>query len=185
MGTVGYQLKKVMESLNNYSVLVLFILGLLIFSPSSLYSQSDEAQLNLLVDVPVRINVNISSSIVSFTRSGPVTEPQLIPSNEGVFKVTIKVTGKKKMTVNVWLTASSDFSDQSTGFTIPVETISWKAEGNNFYDGQLKKQVPVLMAKISGSGIYTGGLYFNFADDPRHFAPGNYQTTVILLAEAI
>lgn len=185
MSFIGCRWKQAMGSLEKYSVLFLFIFVLLMLFPAGLYSQSDEAQLNLSVVVPVRINVDISSSIVSFTRSGPVTDPQLVPSNEGIFKLTLKVTGKKNMTVNVWLTASSDLLDQSTGLTIPVESISWKVEGNNFYEGQLKKQIPVLVAKISGSGIYAGGLYFNFADDPRNFAPGNYQTTVTLLAEAI
>jgi len=163
----------------------LFVFPLLTLFPAQLFSQSDQALLNLSVTIPVRFNLEISNSQVSFTRTGPVTQPQAIPANEGVFSLTLKIAGSQTANVNIWLVANSDLRDESTGYTIPVETISWKAEGPGFFAGQLSKASPALVAKISGSGIFKGNLYFSFADNPQLYAPGNYQTVVTLLAEAI
>lgn len=167
-----------------YTVLLSF-LALSVFSPAALFSQSDEAPLNLSVIVPVRFNLEVSSSLISFTRAGLVTESQLIPANEGPIKLVLKIIGSQSANINIWLVASSDLRDQSTGYTIPVEAISWKAEGTGFYDGRLSKSAPALVARLSGSGIFTGNLYFYFDDDPKTFAPGTYQTVVTLVAGAI
>ncbi|MGB9862681.1 MAG: hypothetical protein ACPLPQ_02615 [Candidatus Saccharicenans sp.] len=167
-----------------YTVLLSF-LALTVFSPVALFSQSDEAPLNLSVIVPVRFNLEISSPFVSFTRAGLVTERQLIPANEGPMKLDLKIIGSQSANINIWLVASSDLRDQNTGYTIPVEAISWKAEGTGFYDGRLSKSAPALVARLSGSGSFTGNLYFYFDDDPKTYAPGTYQTVVTLVAGAI
>ncbi|MBC7363002.1 MAG: hypothetical protein H5U07_00480 [Candidatus Aminicenantes bacterium] len=164
---------------------VLFIFFLITFCAEALYAQSDEALLNLSVTIPMRFKLEISNSQVSFTRAGLVTEPQAIPADEGVFTLTLKIVGNQTLNVNIWLVANSDLRDESTGYTIPVETISWRAQGPGFSDGQLSKVTPALVAKISSSGIFRGNLYFFFADNPQLFVPGNYQTVVTLLAEAI
>lgn len=177
--------KKVINKGRAFYTLILSFLALMIFSPAALFSQSDEAPLNLSVIVPVRFNLEVSSSLVSFTRAGLVTERQLIPANEGPIKLVLKIIGSQSANINIWLAASSDLRDQSTGYTIPVEAISWKAEGTGFYDGRLSKSASALVAKVSGSGIFTGNLYFYFDDDPKTFAPGTYQTVVTLVAGAI
>lgn len=156
------------------------------FLPESLFSQaSDNATLSLTAYVSARCKIEVNTSIISFTRSTWTGQPQTIAANEGPFTLTIKMTSNSGSTVNVWLVASSDLKDASTGYTIPIGTISWTAQGAGFCAGQLNNASPVLAARLSGSGIFKGSLNFSFADDPKNFAPGNYQATVTILVTGI
>lgn len=165
---------------------LLFFCLFFLFLTSPVLSQAvDTGTLSLTATVERRCKIEINSSWLSFSRTSWSDQPQQIPANEGAFELVIKLTSNYNSTVNVWLMASSDFQDSSTGYTIPIETISWKAQGAGFYSGQLNKTSPVLVARLSGSGVFKGSLYFNFADDPKNFAPGTYQTTVTILVEGV
>ena len=162
---------------------VAFSLFLLLILMKSLFAQST-ATLSLSVSVERRSKIEINTSFISFTRTSSRGVPQMIPANEGSFELRVKVTANYNSTVNVWLVASADLIDSSTGYTIPVETISWEANGSGFYSGQLSKSAPALVARRSGSGSLSGGLNFIFAEDPN-FAPGTYQATVTILIEGV
>ncbi|HAR36547.1 MAG TPA: hypothetical protein DCR87_06560 [Acidobacteria bacterium] len=142
------------------------------------------ASLGVTVQVARRFKIEVSTSLVSFSRSSSSGQPQTIPANEGSFELTIKTNNDPGSSTNVWLQASSDLLDNSTGYTIPVERISWTAQGNGFYPGHLVKAAPVLVARFDGPGSFTGQLYFFFAEDPG-LAPGSYQTTVTILVEGV
>ncbi|MCR4395120.1 MAG: hypothetical protein NUW07_00120 [Candidatus Saccharicenans sp.] len=161
-------------------LLVLFSCSLV---AGQLLAQS-QASLGVTVQVARRFKIEVSTSLVSFTRSSSSGLPQTIPANEGSFELTIKTNNDPGSSTNVWLLASSDLLDNSTGYTIPVERISWTAQGNGFYPGHLVKATPVLVARFVQPGSFTGQLYFFFAEDPN-FAPGNYQTTVTILVEGV
>lgn len=142
------------------------------------------ASLGVTVQVARRFRIEISTSQVSFTRSSSTGVPQTIPANEGRFDLTVKTNNDYSSYTNVWFQVSSDLLDSATGYTIPVERISWQAEGSGFYSGQLSKAVPALVARFTGPGSFTGYLYFFFAEDPN-MAPGAYRTTVTILVEGV
>lgn len=164
---------------------LLTLLGLLcsVLMAGQLLAQN-LASLGVTVQIARRIKIEISTSLVSFTRSSSSGQPQMIQANEGVFELTIKSNNDRGSSTSIWFQAYSDLLDSSTGYTIPVERISWKAEGNGFYPGNLSKATPVLVARFDGPGSFTGQLYFFFSEDPN-LAPGSYQTTVTILAEGI
>lgn len=142
------------------------------------------ASLGVTVQVARRIKIEVITSLVSFTRSSSSGQPQKIPANEGSFEVTIKSNNDQGSSTSIWLQASSDLLDSSTGYTIPVERISWTAEGNGFYPGNLSKTSPVLVARFDGPGSFTGQLFFFFAEDPS-LIPGSYRTAATILVEGI
>lgn len=142
------------------------------------------ASLRVTVQVARRFRIEISTSQVSFTRSSSTGVPQTIPANEGRFDLTIKTNNDYSSSTNVWFQVSSDLVDSATGYTIPVERISWQAQGSGFYSGQLSKAAPALVARFTGPGSFTGYLYFFFAEDPN-MAPGAYRTTVTILVEGV
>lgn len=142
------------------------------------------ASLGVTVQVARRFRIEISTSQVSFTRSSSTGVPQTIPANEGRFDLTVKTNNDYSSSTNVWFQVSSDLVDSATGYTIPVEKISWQAQGSGFYSGQLSKAAPALVARFTGPGSFTGYLYFFFAEDPN-MAPGAYRTTVTILVEGI
>ncbi len=142
------------------------------------------ASLGVTVQVARRFRIEINTSQVSFTRSSSTGVPQTIPANEGRFDLTIKTNNDYGSSTNVWFQVSSDLMDSATGYTIPVERISWQAGGSGFYSGQLSKAAPVLVARFTGPGSFTGYLYFFFAEDPD-MAPGSYRTTVTILVEGV
>ncbi|MCX8160710.1 MAG: hypothetical protein N3G18_07245 [Candidatus Saccharicenans sp.] len=142
------------------------------------------ASLGVTVLVARRFRIEVSTSQVSFTRSSSTGVPQTIPANEGRFDLTIKTNNDYSSRTNVWFQVSSDLLDSSTGYTIPIERISWQAQGSGFYSGQLRKASPVLVARFTGPGSFTGYLYFFFAEDPS-LAPGAYRTTVTILVEGV
>jgi len=164
-----------------FFLLLMFLVLLKLLFPQEI----ETATLSLTATVEKRCKIEINSSWLSFSRTSWSGQSQVIPGNEGAFELSIKMTSNYGSTVKVWLVASSDLRDNSTGYTIPVETISWTAEGTGLYPGQLSKAAPALVARISGSGVFKGSLYFNFADDPKNFAPGNYQATVTILVTGI
>lgn len=142
------------------------------------------AHLDLRVYIEKRCKLEISSSLISFIRTSSEGKPQILPANENPVALTIKTNLPPNAQANVWFIAHSDLVDSSTGYVIKVETISWEARGEGFFSGSLSKLSPSLVAKISGAGQFKGILNFFFAEDPN-FAPGNYQTIVTLLVEAL
>jgi len=173
-------------SAKSFLLLLSFLFIILGFLPEPLFSQaSDNGTLSLTATVAARSKIEVNTSMISFTRLTWAGQAQAIAANEGSIALTIKMTSNSDSTVNVWLVASSDLKDASTGYTIPIGTISWSAQGAGFYAGQLNKTSPVLAARLSGSGIFKGSLIFSFADDPKNFAPGNYQATVTILVTGI
>lgn len=169
------------------AIRILFFYGFFFLSVlRPLFPQAvDNATLSLTVTVERRFKLEVSTNFVSFTRTTFSSTSQRIPANEGAMELTVKLASNYNSTVNVWLIASSDLQDSSSGYTIPVETLSWEGQGTGFYSGQLSKAAPVLAARLSGSGVFKGSLYFYFADDPKNFAPGTYQTKVTILVEGV
>lgn len=148
-----------------------------------LFSQNT-AYLDLRVYIEKRCKLEISSSLISFIRTSSEGKPQILPANENPVALAIKTNLPPNAQANVWFIAHSDLVDSSTGYVIKVETISWEAQGEGFLSGSLSKLSPSLVAKINGAGEFKGILHFFFAEDP-HYAPGNYQTIVTLLVEAL
>ncbi len=164
---------------------LLFFFFILFFFFSYLLAQREStATLNLRVFIEKRCKIEISSSLISFVRTSTQGNPQIIPANENPVEVAIKTNLPKGAEARVWFLATSDLVDNSAGYTIEVETISWEAKGDGFFSGQLSKSSPSLLARIGGAGKIKGLLNFFFAEDPN-FAPGNYQTTVTLFVEAL
>lgn len=147
------------------------------------YGQS-MANLKLTVMIEKRAKLELSFSFISFTRSSSSGMPQMIPANEGPLDVTIKTNYNDASELNLWVQALSDLVDSSTGYTIPVEMISWKGEGEGFLPGNMSKLAPVLVARLKGSGSFKGRLHFFFAEDPS-FAPGSYRSSAVFLAEGV
>lgn len=142
------------------------------------------ATLAVTVRVEKRFRLEVNTSFISFTRTSSSGVPQTLPANEGPFQVKIKSNCSSSATTNVWFIPASDLVDDSTGFSIPVERISWQADGAGFYSGNLTKTAPALMARFMGPGVYEGNLRFFFDEDPG-LAPGTYQTTVTILVEGV
>lgn len=181
MGRVELQVRKKHRAARR--LVCFFLLTWTGLAPGQLLAQST-ASLGVTVQVARRFRIEISTGQVSFTRSSSTGVPQTIPANEGRFDLTIKTNNDYSSSTNVWFQVSSDLVDSATGYTIPVERISWQAQGNGFYSGQLSKAAPALVARFTGPGSFTGYLYFFFAEDPN-MAPGAYRTTVTILVEGI
>jgi hypothetical protein len=147
------------------------------------YGQS-AASLRLTVLVEKRAKLEISTSFISFTRSSSSGQPQTIPANEGPLDLVVKTNYNSSSELNLWVQAHSDLVDTSSGYVIPVERISWQAEGEGFLPGTMSKLGPVLLARLKGSGSFKGIIHFFFAEDPN-FAPGSYRTTATILAEGV
>jgi hypothetical protein len=167
-----------------YKILTIFIsLFLFVLLMKPVLAQNT-ATLSLTATVEKRTKIEINTGFISFTRASSIGEPQRIPASEGSFELTVKMASNYNSTVNIWLLASYDLTDSSTGYTIPIETISWEANGSGFYSGQLSKSAPALVARRLGPGTLRGTLDFIFAEDPN-FAPGSYQATVTILVEGV
>ncbi|MGB9765186.1 MAG: hypothetical protein ACPLZD_07530 [Candidatus Saccharicenans sp.] len=181
---VGQLLNRKLDGIKKVLTFFIFFYSFL-FTPLIFSQASDNATLSLTVTVAARYKIEVSNSVISFTRSSWSGQTQAIPANEGPFSLSIKMTSNYGSKVNVWLVANSDLKDLTTGYTIPIGSISWTAQGLGFYSGQLSKISPALVAGLSGSGIFNGTLSFAFADDPMNFAPGSYQATVTILVAGI
>lgn len=181
MGKTENRVRK--RHLTSRKLVCFFLLAWAGLSTGQLLAQST-ASLGVTVQVARRFRIEVSTSQVSFTRSSSTGAPQTIPANEGRFDLTVKTNNDYSSYTNVWLQVSSDLVDSATGYTIPVEKISWQAEGSGFYSGQLSKAAPALVARFTGPGSFTGYLYFFFAEDPN-MAPGAYRTTVTILVEGV
>lgn len=162
---------------------MLLVLVLLFSLPSRLSAQNSAA-LGLTVKIEIRLKLEVNTTFLSFTRSSSSGVPQIIPANEGPFNLVVKTNCNLSLTASVWALANSDLVDISTGYSIEVERVSWQAEGDGFFPGQLSKSTPVLIARFRRPGEYSGSLNFFFAEDPN-LAPGTYQTVVTILVEGI
>ncbi len=168
-------LKKIYPSLSFNLLLFLFF---------NLLLAQDTATLSLRVYIEKRCKIEIGSSLISFIRTSTQGKPQILPANENPVEVVLKTNLPVNAEARVWVIASSDLRDNSTGYLIAVETISWEAEGEGFFSGHLSKSSPSPLASIMGAGQFKGILNFFFSEDPN-FAPGIYQTTVTLIVEAL
>lgn len=168
----------------SYKIMVIFLCLFNFLLLTKPVLAQNTATVSLTAKVEKRTRIEINTGFISFTVASQTRGPQRIPASEGSFELTVKMTSNYNSTVNIWLLASYDLTDSSTGYTIPIETISWQASGSGFYSGQLSKSAPALVAKRLGSGTLRGTLNFFFAEDPN-FAPGTYQATVTILIEGV
>ena len=144
--------------------------------------------LNLTAFVSSRYKLEMSAGSVTFTRvANPQTRPD-IPQNESPISVTVKATTSRFLifpqTINLRIEAVGTLTDPSSGTTIPVSAVTWKASGVGFVgSGTLSSGTAALLGTWNASGVYDGTITFSFRDDPN-YPPGTYRLTVTLTVGA-
>jgi len=153
----------------------LVVLAVLVFSVAFLGAQEfQEMRINATVET--RCKIELSTNVVSFTRTGQPTGAS-IPQNEPPVAVTVKTTTRRSDRIYARIITPGDLTEVRTGDMIPAESISWTATGSGFSGGSLSKATPQEIGNWNRSGIYQGTLTFSFLDNTS-YAPGTYTLVV-------
>ncbi|HET6385436.1 MAG TPA: hypothetical protein VFJ58_18750 [Armatimonadota bacterium] len=143
------------------STFVIYIVSLLAFS------------LAAVTKAPANpVSLQLSTTTITFPDSNPDQVP-IIPAAQNPVTVTVRAEG----TTTSWILEVIATDDLRSGAdTIPIDAISWTANGAYFQSGDLSKSS--MQAVGAGpKGNFTGVLSFQLANS-WFYDPGIYTTTI-------
>lgn len=160
-------------------ILLLFIIGVWILCPALVYAATDSQNLTINATVNAKAKLTLTPSTINFPDTDPDTTP--IPADNTV-GVTAKVRTGSASTATLTVLANGDLTSGSD--TIPISKVHWTGSGSGFVtSGTLDKTTSQAVASWTGSGVYTGTLYFTM-DNSWDYPTGTYSATATYLLTA-